>query len=90
MGNNNKSTAEETRKFIDYGVHANHLTASAAAAATHQSQIDNRQISGSSGVAAAVLDHGALAQTRTLVQNPPSFQVKQQYCSQMAKIHNCW
>ncbi len=87
LGFNNKSTAEEAKEFVDCGVLANHLTASAAAAA-YKSQLDKNRISGSNGVAAAVFEHGSLAQARTLVQKPPSFQVKQQYRSQMEKIHN--
>ncbi len=68
LGINNKLTAEEAREFVDCGVHANHLTASAAAA-TYKLQICNRQISGLSGVSAAVLEYGTLAQAKTLVQN---------------------
>ncbi len=86
VGTNKKLTAEEAKEFVDCGVHANHLTASAAAAA-YTSQIDKKSISGLSRVAAAVLERVILVQSKTLLQNPLSFQVKQQYCSQMEKNH---
>ncbi len=85
LGTNKKSTAEEAKEFVDCVVHANHLTASAAAAA-YKLQIDKKQISGLSGLAAAVLEHGILAPSKTLLQNPPSFQVKQQYLSCVTTI----
>ncbi len=62
--------------------------AALAAAKSYQSQIDNHRISGSYYVSSVVQEQGYLAQAKTLIANPPSFCIKQQYCQEMEKIHN--
>ncbi len=81
-----KSTNEEAKEFVDRGVRANYLVTSAAAK-SYQNQIDNHRISGSYCISLVVQEQGYLAQAKTLITNPPSFSVKQQYRQEIERYN---
>ncbi len=56
------------------------------AAKKYNSQLKNRRASHFADVAAEAHELGYLALSMTLVRNPPAFDAKQQYCTQIEKI----
>jgi len=62
--------------------------AASVAAGRYNSQLENGRVSNSADIAVAVQEHGYLAEAMTLVRNPPAFQAKQHYCTQIEKNHN--